>query len=266
MPFVRANGIRLSFQRSGQGDTVLLVMGSGASSTQWDMHQTPALRAAGYATVTFDNRGIPPSDAPPGRYTLADMVADTRGLIEALGLAPCRIVGTSLGAMVAQELAAGAPHLVHSAVLMATRARSDMLRRAQTAAELSLRRDGVTLPPEYRALHSVLTMLSPRTLNDDHAVASWLEVFELSGGGPGASGQEWIDTDQDRRAVLGRITAPCRVIAFADDVVTPPHFGAEVADLIPDCDLVEIPGAGHLGHLERPDQVNQAIVEFFDKV
>jgi pimeloyl-ACP methyl ester carboxylesterase len=80
-----------------------------------------------------------------------------------------------------------------------------------------------------------------------------------------AAGQAWIDTEQDRRADLRRITAPCRVIAFTDDVVCPPHLGAEVADAIPNCDLVEIPGCGHLGYLERPEPVNAAIVEFFEK-
>ncbi|TMR20496.1 alpha/beta fold hydrolase [Nonomuraea turkmeniaca] len=267
MPYLQTNGIRLAYQRSGRGKTVLLIMGSGASSHQWDMYQTPALKEAGYETVTFDNRGIPPSDAPPGKYTLADMVADTKGLIEALDLAPCRLLGTSLGAMVAQELASSDPHLVHAAVLMATRARSDAFRRAQSDRDRVLRESGLRLPPKFRAVDSVLRMLSPRTLNDDDAVASWLEIFELSGSGaPIGAGQEWIDTDQDRRAELAKIAVPCRVIAFQDDVVTPPHLGAEVADVIPDCDLVEIPGCGHLGHLERPDTVNQAIVEFFDKV
>jgi pimeloyl-ACP methyl ester carboxylesterase len=47
--------------------------------------------------------------------------------------------------------------------------------------------------------------------------------------------------------------------------ITPPHLGAEVAQAIPNCDLVEIPGCGHLGHLERPELVNAAIIEFFDK-
>ncbi|QXJ21458.1 alpha/beta fold hydrolase [Actinomadura graeca] len=267
MPYARANGIRLAYRRSGRGEDVLLVMGSGASGHQWDMHQVPALCEAGYRTVTFDNRGVPPSDAPPGRYALADMVADTGGLIEALGLAPCRIVGTSLGAMIAQELAIGAPHLVRAAVLIATRARPDALRRAQQAAALALRREGVRLPPAHRAVDSVLHMLSPRTFNDDRAAASWLEIFELAAAGePVAAGQDWIDTGADRRAALQGVTAPCRVIAFADDVIAPPHLGAEVADAIPDCDLVEIPDCGHLGYLERPEPVNEAIVEFFGKV
>jgi pimeloyl-ACP methyl ester carboxylesterase len=266
MAYLQSNGIRLAFRRSGEGEPVLLIMGSAASAHVWDLHQTPALRRAGYQTITFDNRGMPPSDAPPGRYTLTELVDDTRGLIETLGLGPCRILGTSLGSLIAQRLAATAPHLVRAAVLMATRSRADLLRRAQTEADRALRESGVRLPPQYQAITTVRQMLSPRTLNDDAAVASWLEIFEIAAGGePVAAGQDWIDTDTDRREELSRITVPCRVIAFTDDAITPPHLGAEVADAIPDCDLVEIAGCGHLGHLERPEQVNEAIVEFFDK-
>jgi pimeloyl-ACP methyl ester carboxylesterase len=74
-----------------------------------------------------------------------------------------------------------------------------------------------------------------------------------------------VDTDADRRAALRTITAPCRVISFGDDLVTPPHLAAEVADAIPNCDRVEIAGCGHFGYLERPDEVNAAIIEFLDK-
>ncbi|HET8660207.1 MAG TPA: alpha/beta hydrolase [Micromonosporaceae bacterium] len=266
MAFLHTNGIRLSYRRSGQGKSVLLIMGSSAAAHVWDMYQTPALHQAGYQTVTFDNRGIPPSDAPPGKYSLADLVADTRGLIEALNLAPCRIVGTSLGAAIAQELAINEPRLVHCAVLMATRARSDVLRRAQDEADRVLQRSGVRLPPKCRAVDSVLKMLSPETHNDDDAVANWLEIFELAGDDESATdGQSWIDTGEDRRPALRKVTAPCRVIAFGDDLISPPHLGAEVADAIPNGDFVKIPGCGHLGHLERPDAVNAAIIEFLDK-
>ena len=46
---------------------------------------------------------------------------------------------------------------------------------------------------------------------------------------------------------------------------SPPHLCAEVAEAIPDCDYVEIGSCGHLGYLERPDEVNSAIIEFLDK-
>ncbi|WP_181803804.1 alpha/beta fold hydrolase [Streptomyces shenzhenensis] len=265
MPHVLSNGIRLAYQRSGHGESVLLIMGSAAAGRVWTMHQTPALVRAGYETITFDNRGIPPSDAPPGRYSLADMVADTHGLIKELGLGPCRVIGTSLGAMIAQELAIASPDSVRCAVLLGTRARADAFRRAHTLADRALAESGHRPPAAHKAVMSVLQMLSPRTLDDDNAVASWLDLFELSAGDRTAAGQAWADIVDDRRMELRKISAPCRVIAFADDVITPPHLCAEVAEAIPDCDLVEIPECGHLGYLERPGEVNSAILEFLDK-
>ncbi|MDH6436335.1 pimeloyl-ACP methyl ester carboxylesterase [Streptomyces sp. SAI-144] len=263
MPHVFTNGIRLSYERSGRGERVLMIMGSSAGGRVWTLHQTPALTKAGYQTITFDSRGIAPSDIPPGKYSLADMVADTKGLIEALDAGPCRIVGTSLGALIAQELAIGWPHLVRCAVLIGAKARSDAVRVALGRAERALLDSGVKLPAEYEAAMSVLQMLSPATINDDKAVSLWLETFRLSGG-EASPGQTWIDTDEDRRKALRDVAAPCRVIAFADDFVTPPHLSAEVADAIPECDYVEIPECGHFGYLERPDEVNKAIIEFLD--
>ncbi|MEV6118368.1 alpha/beta fold hydrolase [Streptomyces sp. NPDC052109] len=264
MPFVNSNGIRLSYERSGQGEPVLLIMGSGAAGRVWTMHQTPALNKAGYETIVFDNRGIAPSDAPHGDYTLAEMTADTLGLIEALEIGPCHIVGTSMGSMIAQEIALARPDLVRCAVLMATRARSDATRRMMLDAERALTASGVTLPPTYEAVRTVLEMLSPATLNDDEVAAGWLEIFELTAG-QSATGQQGVDATGDRREALRRIAVPCRAIAFSDDLICPPHLVSEVADAIPECDYVEIPRCGHLGNLEDPDAVNTAVIEFLEK-
>jgi pimeloyl-ACP methyl ester carboxylesterase len=266
MPYVFTNGIRLAYERHGKGERVLLVMGTAAGGRVWTMHQTPALVRAGFQAITFDNRGVPPSDVPPGRYALTDMVDDTKGLIESLEAAPCRVVGVSLGAVIVQELAIRHPELVRCAVLIATKSRSDVARQAYGRAHQALAESGVHLPKEAQALTSAFQMLSPSTLNDDASVSLWLETFQLfATGGDHATGQLWADDFPDRREALASVTAPCRVIAFADDLVTPPHLAAEVADAIPDCDYIEIGAAGHYGYLEQPDEVNGAIVEFLEK-
>jgi pimeloyl-ACP methyl ester carboxylesterase len=266
MAYVTSNGIRLAYDQAGHGEPVLLIMGTGAGGNVWSAYQVPALTQAGFETITFDNRGIPPSDVPSGMYSLADMVADTLGLIEALDAGPCRLVGTSLGAVTAAELAAARPDLVRSCVLMAMRSRADRVRRALAVADLALVNSGIRLPAAYDAATTVLQMFSPATLNDDAAVSMWLDVFELSAERRAtASGQAGIDITSDRRDMLAAITVPCRVIAFSDDLVCPPHLGAEAAELIPDCDLIEIGSCGHLGYLERPAEVNSAIIEFFEK-
>lgn len=265
MAHVFTNGIWLSYERFGRGEIVLMIMGQAAAGRVWTLHQTPALVQAGYQAVTFDNRGVPPSDAPAGKYSLADMVADTRGLIEALHAGPCRIVGASLGALIAQELAAGWPELVRCAVLIATKSRSDAARAAQSAAARARLESGVRLPPELDSSTAVLQMLSPATLNDDRTVSQWLEIYRHTSGDEIAQGQVWVDTDIDRRNALRTVRAPCRVISFSDDLITPPHLAAEVAAAIPNCDLVEIANCGHSGYLERPAEVNEAIIEFLDK-
>ncbi len=266
MPHAYTNGIRLAYERSGRGERVLLIMGSGAAGRVWTLHQTPALARAGYQAITFDNRGIPPSDVPAGKYSLDDMVADTKGLIETLDAAPCRLIGASMGALIAQELAISWPHLVRCAVLIATRARSDAARRAHSAAFRAMAESGIQLPADHQAATTVFQMLSPASLNNDATVSLWLETFRLSAGSRDTTwGQAWADTDADRREALREVTVPCRVIAYSDDLVTPPHLAAEVAEAIPDCDLVEIPACGHLGYLEHPEETNSAIIEFLDK-
>ncbi|MBV9857611.1 MAG: alpha/beta hydrolase [Streptosporangiaceae bacterium] len=266
MPFVSTNGIRLAYERTGSGARVLLIMGQAAGGNVWSTYQVPALKRAGYEAITFDNRGMPPSDVPPGEYSMDDMVADTAGLIEALDAGPCRVAGTSLGGFIAAELAISRPDLVTCCVLMGVRARSDAFRRALSIGENVMIRGGVKLPAAYDAPLSVLQMFSPATLNDDATISMWLDIYEMSGARrTAAAGQDAIDLDSDRRQALRAVPVPCRVIAFSDDLMCPPHLCAEVAEAIPDCDYVEIGSCGHLGYLERPDEVNSAIIEFLDK-
>jgi pimeloyl-ACP methyl ester carboxylesterase len=167
--------------------------------------------------------------------------------------------------MIAEELTIQSPSLVRCAVLIATRPRADAIRRAQTLADRALIEQGIRLPAAYQAADAVQKMLSPATLRDDATTSTWLEIFELAAGTSDADGQSWVETIEDRRRELAGITVPCRVIAFTDDGISPPHLAAETAEAIPDCDLVEIPRCGHLGYLERPDEVNTAIIEFLDK-
>ncbi|MEV6814108.1 alpha/beta fold hydrolase, partial [Micromonospora sp. NPDC051296] len=257
MPLAAINGIRLNYEVSGSGEPVVMVMGTGSGRRVWQLHQVPALTAAGYQVITFDNRGIPPSDECADGFAVADLVGDLAGLIEHLGLGACRVVGTSLGAQVAQELALARPGLVTQAVLIATRGRTDAIRAALARAENALNDAGVTLPAEYRAVVQTLQMLSPATLRDDRKMADWLDLLELSPPpGPGVRAQYRLDPMSNRLPAYQDIRVPCHVIAFADDLVTPPEHGREVADAIPHATFDLIPGCGHYGYLEDPATVN----------
>ncbi|NUP23031.1 MAG: alpha/beta hydrolase [Streptomyces sp.] len=265
MPSARINGIRLHYEDTGHGDPVVLVMGQGAAGRAWHLHQVPDLVDAGYRVVTFDNRGIPPTDECPDGFTVDDLVADTAGLAEHLGLAPCRFVGVSMGAYVVQELMLARPRLVRQGVLIATRGRTDVLRAAMADAERALHDSGSELPPAYTAWMRALRNLSPATLDDERQVQDWLELFEFSPQhrGPGVRAQLDLEIPDGRLEAYRAIDVPCLVVGFADDVILPPHLGREVADAIPGAVHQEIKGCGHYGYLERPDELNRVLLEFF---
>lgn len=264
MPIAVVGGVRINFNEYGSGEPILLIMGAGARGGLWRTHQIPALTAAGYRAITFDNRGVPPTDVGPSGFTLSDMVADTVGLIEQLGIGPCRIVGFSLGAMILQELLLARPELVTQAVMMATRGRSDALREAMSAADTELREAGVQLPPKYAAFVRATQYLSPRTQSNERLIRDWLDVFEISSQDTSiGQAQQGLEMIGNRLEEYRKITSPCLVIGFQDDVVSPPFFGREIAEHIPAGGYAEVAGCGHYGYLEEPAAVNSLIVDFF---
>jgi pimeloyl-ACP methyl ester carboxylesterase len=263
MPVIDVGGVRLNYEDLGSGPAVLLVAGVGARGRTWHLHQVPALVRAGFRVVTFDARGIPPSDCPPV-VTMPDLVADAVGLIEGLGLGPCRVAGSSMGARVTAELCLSRPDLVDRAVLMATFGRPGSYLAGLTAGERALRASGAELPEDYLVAVRAAVNLSPRTLADDRAARDWLEVFRLPmpAGGDGTPSRLEADAEVDRFAAYRRIVVPCLVVGFADDLIAPARGCREVADAIPGARYAEIPDAGHYGYLEQPGPVNAALETF----
>lgn len=242
----------------------MFIAGQGGVGRTWDLHQAPAFQAAGYRVITFDNRGVGATASADG-FSTESMVADTAELIERLDLAPVRLVAVSMGSYIAQELMLARPELVSQAALMATRARHDRMRQLLLAVEVDLLDSGVQLPPAYEAKRRLLDNFSPRTLNDDRAVEDWIDTFTMwpTKPSPGVRAQCEVAPSEDRLPAYRQIATPVLVIGFADDLVMPPHLGAEVADALPNGRYLEIADTGHLGFLERPDAVNSAILNFF---
>jgi len=128
MARVRTNGIEIEYEVFGPetGQPMVLIMGLGAQMILWRDDFCQMLVDRGYRVIRFDNRdigrstwldhlGVPnvmalmtaaasgqPAEAP---YRLADMAADTAGLLDALGIERAHIVGASMGGMIAQTFA-----------------------------------------------------------------------------------------------------------------------------------------------------------------
>jgi pimeloyl-ACP methyl ester carboxylesterase len=259
--------INLAYDDSGKGEPVLFIAGRGGLGRTWHLHQVPAFLAAGYRVITFDNRGVGATANADG-FTTETMVADTVALIESLEAGPVRIVAVSMGSYIAQELLVVRPDLVSQAVLMATRGRLDCARDFFRTAEDEFAASGVQLPVSYDAKIRLLENFSPKTLSNDEVVAEWIGMFKLwpIKLTPGLVCQGKASPQGSRLPAYRSIPTPVLVLGFADDVVTPPHLGKEVADAMPKGTYLKIADTGHLGFLERPEVVNTAILDFFTEV
>lgn len=256
--------VNLAYDDRGTGEPVLFIAGRGGAGRTWHLHQVPQFLRAGYRTITFDNRGIGATAGAEG-FGTEQMVADTAALIEKLGLDKVRVVGVSMGSFIAQELMLQRPELVSQAVLMATRGRQNVARDFFRSADRELADSGIELPAAYDAKVRLMESFSPKTLDNDDAVRDWIAMFTMwpTVATPGLRCQQNVGPQGNRLPAYRSITTPVLVMGFADDIVLPPHLGREVADAIPGGRYVEIPDTGHLGFIERPQDVNEALLTYF---
>ncbi|HJQ44424.1 MAG TPA: alpha/beta hydrolase [Jatrophihabitantaceae bacterium] len=114
---VRANGIALHVAEAGTGPLVLLLHGFPQFWWAW-RQQLVDLADAGYRAVAVDLRGFGASDKPPRGYDAPTLAADMAQLVAALGESDAMVVGTDLGGLLAWTMAASAPRVVRSMVVV----------------------------------------------------------------------------------------------------------------------------------------------------
>ncbi|WLD65539.1 alpha/beta fold hydrolase [Pseudomonas sp. OVF7] len=116
-----AQGLLLHYRDVGAGEPVIFVHGSGpGASGHGNFKQNyPVFAAAGFRTIVPDLPGYGASDKPDTLYTLDFFVAALSGLLDALDIQRCVLVGNSLGGAIAIKLALDQPQRVSRLVLMA---------------------------------------------------------------------------------------------------------------------------------------------------
>jgi pimeloyl-ACP methyl ester carboxylesterase len=269
MPVVDLSGVTIAYDVFGPdgGEPVVLVCGLSQPAVGWHFAMVPALTEAGYRVVTFDNRGVAPSSAPPAPYTIDDMVGDTVGLLDHLGLDAVHIAGYSMGGWIAETLAYRLPRRVRSAVFIGSCNIGTSWEKAITTVERDLARLDHELPRWFNAVET-MRYLPNRELQQDDVVDLWLSLIgDLEPWpNPGRLGQyeaalAWsLDVERARR--WPEMATPCMVLAFEYDVDSPPERARQAAAMIPGARFVEVADASHLGVFTHADAVSAAILSF----
>lgn len=263
MPYVETQGIRMYYEEHGKGEPLILIMGITARGEIWEKHV--ALWQTRFRCIAPDNRGVGLTDKPPGPYTSAMMADDFDGLMEALGIAQARMVGCSMGSIIAQQLALRHPDRVRSMVLMCPWARCDRYTREvfQHLVDAKER-----LYPEQFIRHIQLLIFSKRSWDNDEFHQQMLDGRLQTVLDPvpqplhGLQAQAAACMEHNVLDELSRIQCPCLVLDGTEDAFTPTWMSEEIAKRIPQCDLHLYDGAGHAFHWEYVEDFNPRVLKW----
>ena len=256
--------------------TVLLIMGLGMQLIAWPRPFVNALTRAGCRVVRLDNRDIGLSQKTSAKvpnlvwmalrhrmrlpikadYSLRDMVEDTRGVLDALNIARCHVIGVSMGGMIAQGLASHYPTRVLSltSIMSSTGARGLPQAIPRAAMALLARPESQERADVINHFVRVLYVIgSPQFPMAEAEVRQRIgEAYDRSFYPAGTVKQmAAIMASGDRSNEVARIRVPTLVIHGRDDPLVPLKNGEDTAKKIARSEYAVIDGMGHdLGALE----------------
>ncbi|MFD3532086.1 alpha/beta fold hydrolase [Streptomyces sp. NPDC058664] len=252
------------------GPGVLLLHGLMGHAGHW----APGVRrlTGGHRVIALDQRGHGASEKPPtGPFTREAYVADAAAAVEQLDLGPVTLVGHSMGALTAWQLAAERPDLVRALVIC------DMRASALGAASQRAWQDWFrSWPAPFPSLDAVRRWFG----EDDAWVerpnpargAFFAEVMAVHPDGwrpvfdPAqmlSSRATWVhDAHWDS---LAQVRCPTLVVRGLDGELGRAE-AQEMVRVLPHGEYAEIPDAGHLLHYERPEAWAEAVEPFLNGV
>ena len=265
MPYARtSDGTRVHYEVLGRrkAPAVLMIQGLGADKHGWDMQRF--VLATRYRVVAFDNRGAGRSDKPFGPYSLEQMADDAMVVLDAAGVDVAHVVGASMGGAIALIVALEHPERVRSLTLACTACRNHPWRRellsgwATRATEqgmAAMTREAarwVIGPRSFRRLLPAFGWLGPLALGrSSHAFVAQVRAI--------------LATDESMADRLGEITVPTLVVVGNQDILTPRGDSEELAERLPNAELVVISGAAHGLMVEHATTFNRVLLEFLGR-
>jgi pimeloyl-ACP methyl ester carboxylesterase len=236
-----------------RGKRLVFLHGAGSTGSVWQRQ----LRyfAPRHSPIAFDWPGHGRSSGTEALPSIEAYADSTIAVLDRLGIASAVLVATSMGGLVALELALRSGQRIEALVLMSTAARITLsdesieiwrkVMTGQAPQPFSNAGYGDDVPPEViREGWALQVQTDPRVRYFDLVAAR----------------------RADFRARLGELRLPALVIYGSKDTIAPPADAAALAADIRGAERVEIPGGGHYLYRERADALHAAIDAFLERL
>ncbi len=261
------------------GKTVLLLHGKNFSGFCWE-RVIRLLAARGYRVVVPDQIGFGASSRPDIHYSFHQMAANTRALLDRLGIARVVVVGHSMGGMLATRFTLLYPGTVDKLVLEDPIGLEDYRTFVPYASveELYKGELNATYESLFNYQKGYYTNWKPEYEQYVRDQAWVLGTGEYARDALASALTSEMVYEQPVCYEFSRIERPTLLIIGSEDRTVPgkarlspevkaiagdyPKLGKKTQEMIRGSKLVLVPGAGHIPHIERPEAFDQALLAF----
>jgi 3-oxoadipate enol-lactonase len=257
MQSLEANGVATAFHKTGRGAPLVLLHGGEADHAMFD-GLTRAL-ADHFTVIAYDQRDSGATRNPASPYSLADLADDAAALIRGFGYDRAHVMGTSLGGLIAQVLAARHPDRIDRLILSSTwkvnksplEVNADVFRTLA-----SYRADTVANAPKIAEF-----FFPPDCLRERPEL---IEIFRGNSRDDGQKVRRGAILAQPVAADLANFDRPTLLLAGSEDRLIP---NVETFAIARDLKRVEtrvIEQVGHVSSIQAPERVAEAVIAFLN--
>jgi pimeloyl-ACP methyl ester carboxylesterase len=269
MPYARVNGLDLYYEETGEGTPLVFSHEFAGSHESWE----PQVRffARRYRVITYNHRGYPPSTVPedPDAYSEEHLVADLKGLLDALGIERAHIAGLSMGGAVALKFAIAHPERCLSVVVAGAGSGSgqrEQWERDVLATARAFEEQGTDAVAQFYTRGPSRVQLRRK---DPRGWQEFVDLFRRHSAKGSALTMRGVQLR--RRTIyqveeeLRRLRPPVLIMVGDEDepCLEPALF---MKRRIPNAGLVVLPKSGHAINLEEPDLFNRFVLDFLTAV
>ena len=240
-----------------EGPAILLLHGFPYDRAMWRFQLGP-LTTAGYRVVVPDLPGFGRSEGT-AMQSMDAVAKDLVRLLDRLHVSRFVPVGFSMGGYVALAVAAQAPERLLGLALVDSRAEPD-------SPEAKAKRDATIADVQAHgtrglAAGMMAAQLTEATRKEERLLAEEVRTMMLRQPKAAVAAAQGAMRDRpDRRDLLPKLGCPVLAVVGEQDAVTPPAAAKAMAEAARDGEVVVVPGAAHLSPMERPDEVNEALL------
>jgi len=267
------------------GKNVILLHGKNFNGAYW-RSTIAALTKEGFRVVVPDQIGFGKSSKPHTfQYTFQQLALNTKTLLDTLGISKVIVLGHSMGGMVATRFALMYPEITEKLVLEDPIGLEDWKLKVPYASINSLYKN--ELKSNYESIKKYelenyyhgtwkkeydewAKLLAGWTLNKNYKIIAWTSALTSDMIFTQPVCYEFRDIRCPTLLIVGKLdnTAIGKQRVSEEVRKTMGNYeelGKTTSEKIPDCTLVELPGVGHLPHIEAFDKFIKPLINFLKK-